>query len=443
MGKHPTAAEIRSLVRLECGRAEADAVLLHVLGGCEECQAELLRALAAESRVVQEADYETAIRRATASALRQARARDRELRLADQTFADFLGVIDADDRGDGPQLSGWALCEKLLALSARYRHQDTRKMLRYACYARLVLNRIAPDAYPESLRADFEARVAAELANAYRVNDELSEADASMRQAEQRLARGTGDILLRARVLDLKASLRNDQRRFVESRSCLRLAYTLYRRAGESHLAGRALIKTALFSGYDGDAEHGLRLVDKGLQEIDDESDPTLVAIALHARVRLLNECGRFHEALLTLAESNLRRRYAGDRLSLLKLRWEEGRTAAGLGALEEAAAAFEEVRQGFEVRGLPYKCALVALDLAAVRLRQGRTAGELSPLVRELVAAFRACGVGREAIGALLLLRQACERERVTLDLLRAVSGFLARHERDPQATFEYLPVT
>ncbi len=434
-------------MRLECGRAEAGAVLLHVLGGCEACRAELLavlaEALGTGARQAAEAGYEAAIRRAAASALREARARDRELRAADRTVADFLGVIDAHERGDGPRLSGWALCERLLALAESYRHADAAKMLRYACYARLVFGRIAADAYAAPLRADFEARLAAEIANAYRVNDELAEADASMRQAEQCLARGTGDILLRARLLDLKASLRNDQRRFAESRCCLRLAYTLYRRAGETHLAGKTLIARGLFAGYDGDPRQGLRLVDDGLRAIDGERDPTLVAIALHARVRLLNECERFHEALLALAEGGLRRRYAGDRLSLLKLRWEEGRTAAGLGELDEAAAAFEEVRRGFAARALPYKGALVALDLAAVRLRQGRTAQELAPLVRELVAAFRACGVGREAVGALLLLRQACERERATLDLVRAVAGFLARHERDPQATFEYLPVT
>lgn len=441
MGQHPTAEEIRSLVRLECGRAAAGSVLLHVLGGCEECRAELLRVLAAEASAP--ADYEGAIRRATASALLAARARDRELRAADRTVAEFLRVIDEDDRGDGPQLSGWALCERLLALGESYRHEDARKMLRYASYARLVFACTDLDAYPAPLRADFEARLAAELANACRVNDELGEADASMRQAEQFLARGTGDILLRARVLDLKASLRNDQRRFAESRRSLRLAYALYRRAGETHLAGKTLIMRGLFAGYDGDPEQGLRLVDQGLREIDAQGDPTLLAIALHARVRLLNESGRFQEALLALAEGDLRRRYAGDRLSLLKLRWEEGRTAAGLGELDEAASAFEEVRRGFEARALPYKTALVALDMAAVRLRQGRPARELSPLLRELVAAFRATGVGREAIGALLLLRQACERERATLDLLCAVAGFLARHERDPEATFEYLPVT
>jgi hypothetical protein len=441
--KHPTTEQIRSLVRCECERADAAAVLLHVLSGCGRCWAQLLNVLILEEDAVKGVDYEAVIRRATARALQGARARDREVRIADQTFADFLDVIDGEERDEGPRVEGWALCEKLLSLSESYRHKDARQMLRYACYARLVFGRIELADYPAPLRTDFEARLSAEIANAYRVNDELDEADSHMREAEQVLSRGTGDILLRARVLDLKASLRNSQRRFAESRHCLRLAYTLYRRAGETHLAGKTLITRGLFAGYDGDPEHGLRLVDQGLRKIEPERDPTLLAIALHTRVRLLNECGRFREALLALGESELRRRLAGDRLNLLKLRWEEGRTAAGLGDLEEAASAFEEVRRGFEARELPYKTALVALDLAAVRLRQGRTAQELAPLVRELVATFRACRIGREAIAALLLLREVCERERLTLELLRSVATFLHQHERDPGATFEYLPVT
>jgi hypothetical protein len=256
------------------------------------------------------------------------------------------------------------------------------------------------------------------------------------------MAQGTGDVLLRARVVDLKASLRNSERRFEESRQCLRTAQTLYRRAGETHLAGRCLIKRGLFSGYDGDPELGLRLLDQGLAQIDREKDPKLVAIALHTRVRLLNECGRFAEARSALGASDLRHRLEDDPLNLLKLRWEEGRIAAGLGELPEAAAAFQEVRCGFEARELHYKAGLVALELAIVWLRRGKPAGELSPLVHELVATFRACGIDREAVGAVLLLRQACERERVSLELLRSVMTFLRRFERDPSARFELLPV-
>jgi hypothetical protein len=215
-----------------------------------------------------------------------------------------------------------------------------------------------------------------------------------------------------------------------------------YRRAGETHLAGRILIKRGIFRGYDGDAELGLRLIDQGLKEIDRDSEPNLVAIAIHARVYLLNECGRFANARAALLEGELHWLYADDELSLLKLRWEEGHTAAGLGELSEAESAFQKVRRGFERRELPYKAGLVSLDLAMVWLRQGKSSAELSPLIRELVATFRACQIEREAVAAILLLRQACERERLSLELLRSVMAFLRRFERDTNPRFEFLPV-
>jgi len=438
---HLTAEQIGSFAAGTTRPEEVVDLLVH-LCRCIDCYADCLREVEGRSDDEGEAAYDAPVARAIAAAQRQARARELEEAAADETFAAYLHVVDDHYHGDGPRLTGWALCRKLLELSQSFRHRDAREMLRYANCAQSVASLMDAEDYPAPLLADFQARVAAELANAYRVNDLLEDADDYMQRAEHLLKLGTGDVLLRGRIIDLKSSLRNSERRFVEARQCLRAAQALYRRAGDMHLVGRILIKRGIYSGYDGDPAEGLRLVHDGLALIEPMRDTELFAVSLHAQVGLLNECGRFAEARAALAESDLTQRYAGDHLSLLKLRWEEGRIAAGLGELSEAEVAFQEVRRAFTERELHYKAGLVALELALVWLRQGKSSAELSPLVHELVATFRACRIDREAVAALLVLREACERERVSLELLCAVTSFLRRFERDPGARFEHLPV-
>jgi hypothetical protein len=121
-----------------------------------------------------------------------------------------------------------------------------------------------------------------------------------------------------------------------------------------------------------------------------------------------------------------------GDPLNLLKKRWLEGQIAAGLGKLESAERAFRQVKEQFSEARLPYKAAIVGLELGQVLLRQGRT-DEVLLLVREIVAVFKVLRIGREALGALLLLRQACEQEYVSQEILSDALRLLKDLEHDP----------
>src|SRR4029077_10693353 len=89
---------------------------------------------------------------------------------------------------------------------------------------------------------DLRARAFAELGNARRINEQFSEAERDFSRARAFLAEGTGDFLLEARVLDLEASLLSDQARFEDAISLLGKVHNLYQEAGDTHLAGRALI---------------------------------------------------------------------------------------------------------------------------------------------------------------------------------------------------------
>jgi hypothetical protein len=108
-----------------------------------------------------------------------------------------------------------------------------------------------------------------------------------------------------------------------------------------------------------------------------------------------------------------------------------EGRIAAALGNLEGATAAFAEARQGFAGHGKPGDVALVSLDLATVYLRQGRPT-EVGRLAEEMLVTFRALGIRREAIAAILLLKEAVRTERATLTLCAEVAAQLRQLDRE-----------
>jgi len=118
-----------------------------------------------------------------------------------------------------------------------------------------------------------------------------------------------------------------------------------------------------------------------------------------------------------------------GARFDRLRLRWLEGRIAAGLGEPDEAEAAFLGARAGFAENRLAYVEALVSLDLAALWLSQGRTA-EIGALLAEVLGTFRALGIRREAIAVLLVLEEAARAERLTAALVGSAAASLRKLE-------------
>ena len=448
MGDHPTYEQLKAFLAGDLPRSEGGALVVHLSRRCPECRRRLAHLAARTlgllpSPASPSADlYDAALERAFAVARRQAQRVAGERQDLARDLAAVLAAVD--DHGvlesSAGRPGGWALAEELLALSRELRYRDPAAMVRCAELARLVVSTVDPAQYGAGPVADLEARVYAELANAYRVADDLGEAERAMALAETRRREGTGDLLLAARILDLTASLRNTQRRFAEALGLLRRAHALYLELGEPHLAGRALVSRGIYTGYGGEPEAALGFLLDGIALLDPGRDPQLAAAAEQGIVWFLADAERFAEARERLDRSDLRRAVAEEPLSLAKIDWLEGRIAQGLGDPAAAEAAFHTVRAGFLAAGQAYNAALVALDLAALWLRAGRTA-EVRSLVGELVGTFRALGIGREALAALLLLEGACEHERLTLDLVREVCRFLGRFQHDPSLTFAPRP--
>ena len=208
----------------------------------------------------------------------------------------------------------------------------------------------------------------------------------------------------------------------------------IYRRVGDAHLAGRALIARGIYAGYRNEPAEALRLLRDGLARIDGEREPVLLLAARHGVVWWTAELGRYREARRLLFAA--RPLYAADRneMNQLRLRWLEGKIAGGLGDLAPAEETLGEVRRAFDRLDLPYKKALVTLDLAVVLLRQGK-ARQVFAVIDETVRTFQRLSIDREALAGLIVLHQAAEVATLTVAAVEVVAGLLKRLEHLPAA--------
>ncbi len=441
MAEHPTQDELQDFFAggLPAGRARF--VVAHFLRGCGTCsaalpaEAETLLGTASTAR--QESPrYDDALDRAFAAqrwhgldALKQ-RAKTRQA-LALIQASGIEGLAEAPS-----EFKGIPGCEALLEQSWALRHDDPQKMLELANMAAILADQQDPGLHGARRIADLRCRAWAALGNAYRVADELGSAEWALGRAAELHLQGTGDEVLAARLLDLQASLCGAQRHFTAAMEALDAVFSLHRRRGDDHLAGRALIKKGLYTGYANNPEGAVRLLTQALSLIDQERDPQLTLSAIHNIAAFLVDCGRFRRARAMIWENRGRYEQHGGRIDRVKLRWLQGLIDAGMDNVTRAEEALVEARQGLDEAGLRYHSALSGLDLASILLRQ-RRGGEARDMVLEATGVFLELRIQREAMGAVLMLRQTFEAGVEAKVLLDQVILFLRRLEHDPTLTF------
>jgi tetratricopeptide (TPR) repeat protein len=436
---HPTTVELEGFVWNRVPPARARAIVSHLVRGCETCQAALVPHLAGLLGVAEppetllstreDTGYDAALDRAFVAAFRRVEElKEERKREALSLIADISSLEELPEVP--PHLRGVPLFEALLERSWSLRHENPAEMVKVAEWARVLAEGLEPGEMRAQPIADVQCRAWIELGNAHRVADHLSDAERALGRATELFLVGTQDELLAARLFDIQASLLGDLRRFDLASTALDLVFAIYRRRGDEHLSGRALIKRGIYIGYQGQAEESVRTIERGLGLIDEDRDPRLMRIGLHNQARFLMDCGRLREARIALWKAKARGPAAGEQINELKIRWLEGQINAGLGELERAETALLDVRRGFEQAGLGYKAALAGLELGLVRLRRGHT----DAAVQEVLAAtdvFLSLGIAREAAASALLLRKTLDRKILDAALLEHVIGQLHRAEK------------
>jgi tetratricopeptide (TPR) repeat protein len=447
LNDHPSREEVMAVYRGGLSPERKEEVLRHLLAPCERCLDEAAPAMGLalgpeppgrEAVAEKKTSCDAAINRALRKVLRY----ERYLRQQRAQALEALRVLETGGMAAldklPPRLGHFARMEAFLVRSWQLRHDNPQLMVHFAVLATEVSRRLDARRFDCPARViDFQARAQAELGNAYRAAQRLHEAADALGQARRLFERGTRDEILEVRLLELEASLAADRREFGRASASLVKVADFYSRQNDPHRVGRTLVKLGLYAGNKGDLERAVELLEKSLDLIDSKREPSLACAAAHNLLVFLIDGGRFRDA------KKLRLAHArhlvnpGGRINEIKFRALEGRIDAGLGNYPRAETIFAEVIAGFEEVGLPIVASIERLDLAAALLAQGK-AGEAFDLILEAAEIFARLEIQREALMAVVLLRDAVEMETATLEMVEEVARFLRRIEIDPALRFE-----
>ena len=326
-----------------------------------------------------------------------------------------------------------ALAERLLERCRGSWGEDRQLARDEAELALTIIDRLKGVSYGTGLQHDLQARGWAFLANVHRLSYEFAASHDAFAKAEHCLEVGSGDPLEQAQVLVLKSALLRAQRRMDDALKAVHQAIRIYRRTGDHHLQGSALVSEAMIHGFAADIEHSIELLCEAIPLLDSAREPRIAYVARHNLLKDFISVGRLAEAEAALPGLRQMVAEVGTREDRLRLLWVEGELQAALGQYSEAAEIFLRVREEFLSQGVGYDTALVSLDLAQVYLQQGLLA-DVKQTAVAMHAIFETHELHREALAALIMFQRAAEHETVSVHLIQEVKRFLNRSHGEYQ---------
>jgi tetratricopeptide (TPR) repeat protein len=393
------------------------------------------------SRAEGSVDYGPAIEKSERKYLAQARALRQERAEAPGLLAEVLARQPEQRRlllANSARFQSWGLYELLLDRSWEVRGADRAEAEELALLSIHLAPHLDASYYQRELIEDLQARAWSYVANLRRIASDMAGADEAFEIAYAHLQRGTREPLERAVFLDLKASLRGAQRRLDEAKKLLRRAVAIFLHQGDEHRAGKSLINLSFVHSNARETEEAIAVLQRSLLLIDPAQDERLLLCAWHNLIDYLTDLGRFIEAQGLYRKARPLYRKFSDDLEFGKKRlWAKGRIARGLGQSQEAEALLIEARERYLAEEIPYYAALVSLELATLYSEQKRTR-ELKQLATEMLPIFASRHIHREALAALMFLKQAVDAERLSAEVVTRVADFLRRAEGDPGLRFE-----
>lgn len=340
-----------------------------------------------------------------------------------------------------PRFQTWGLLECLIERAREETFTDPEEAMVLAGLALCLADCLDTTHYGAERIEDLRGRTWGYTGNARRVASDFIGAEEAFEQAFCHLRKGTGDPLERALLLDLRSSLLREQRRFDKAKHLLMRALRIYRNLGETHRAGRVLVKFSTIYEQAGTPERAIPLLYEALTLIDANREPRLLLNAQHNLITNLTEAGRFMEAHgLFIQARPLYARFP-DAWTQNRRHWVEGRIARGLGQTREAEVHLLVAQGGFLAEKSIFDTALVSLDLAALYTEEMRTK-ELKEIAEEMITIFSWSQMHREtrreALVALSYLCQAAAAERASLEeVVARVAAFLKRLRHNPGMAF------
>lgn len=176
--------------------------------------------------------------------------------------------------------------------------------LEHALLAARVAERLSHRHCGECLVEELSARVWACVGTARRRTGEPGAAAEAFRRARAHLARGCGEPLEEALVMEQQAAFDATRRRWIEAARSLAQAAVRFRRVGDRHLEARVRIKQGVLELLRDRRRAAMEPLTRGLDELEGEREPYVAAMghtllaALLAESRMLPSQSRAREAL-------------------------------------------------------------------------------------------------------------------------------------------------
>jgi len=275
------------------------------------------------------------------------------------------------------------------------------------------------------------------LGNARRAHGSLVLAEQALDRAEERLAVGrafTSDLLEEARIPALRASLRLVQGRLEE---CLGLLDQALTADPSPTLAASILITKGRALEEKGDLAGTVAVFHEAEAQIERDRDPRLYLCVRQNLLDALSKADRFEEAAAFLPEVQRLSAQHASTLDRTRLKWIEGRIAAGQGDLARGIELLTTVRGALVSGEIGFDTALVSLELAGFYARKGNNAA-VKTLAGHMAPIFQANVLHREALAAIAYFRQAADRKEVTAELTGKIALYLIRARHNPALRFE-----
>jgi tetratricopeptide (TPR) repeat protein len=448
--EHLADSDVEGFLKGELSPEAFRRVVRHLLPGCAMCGARIAAKVPEDAFLPQgprpeEDEYDSAIDRAWKK-VRPLVRRWKEDQERLERGLDWLKDSPAGFSGlTHPQrqsLVPWVHVEILFQRSFAARYSSPKRMLDDADRAKYVVERIEKTPYGPGFLEDLTVRAWAELANAYRVNENYRYAMAAVRWARKKLDEGTCDLLLEAYIDEVEASLCKAQRRFREACALHDEAYRAYKKMGERHLSGRVLVSKGIALWLSGKPKNAVTFLRRGIALLDPLRDPKLLLSAQHDLLTALVDSGDTHGAVRLLVQSGLREKLADDPLSLIRVRWVEGKILARQKRYAEAEPVFAEVRASFRAQKLEYVASVAGVDqtIMLVRLKKLQDAHLVA---RDLATVFHQNVFvydlnADEAMKALSFLENVCCLKLVNVYMAETVRTFLDEAQRDKRLRFD-----
>ncbi len=274
-----------------------------------------------------------------------------------------------------------------------------------------------------------KARGWTRIANARSLAADLRGAELGFDEAERLLEAGGREPAVEAEVLAYKASLRRDQRRFLEARELLERA-----RAScpdtESDLLAKLLLIQASVRFEEGNPTAAIPFLEEALPLAAKTEDTILRLAIYHNLVATYSEAGWYQKAVKLLPVAKELSEQHGTGYNKIRFHWLEGLVARGLGDLEQAEEALLGASDAFSEMGDGFNTALVSLDLADLYARQNRTT-DLVSLCQSMAPVSSMLQNHHEATVALQIFQRAAEEQSVTSMVVEKARKVLLRSQK------------